>query len=92
MVDRSTTAMASIREALASLSRRSVVAGRPPAIRDETPYDSHPPPPPPLPAPSHRASPYVLHGHSEIAPPRVTCAPVADDTHARMDRIGSMRR
>ncbi|KAL6348290.1 hypothetical protein AAG906_005587 [Vitis piasezkii] len=32
------------------------------AIRDETPYDSHPPPPP-LPASlMHRASPYVLHG------------------------------
>ncbi|KAL6313254.1 hypothetical protein AAG906_016663 [Vitis piasezkii] len=32
-----------------------------------------------------QASPYVLHGHSEIAPPIVARA--VDDTHARMDRI-----
>ncbi|RVX23835.1 hypothetical protein CK203_000366 [Vitis vinifera] len=65
---------------------------RPPAGQDETPYDSHPPPPPP-PVPSvHQASPYILHGHSEIAPPVVTQAVVVDDTHARMDRIEQCMR
>ncbi|RVW96838.1 hypothetical protein CK203_026182 [Vitis vinifera] len=69
-VDQFTAAMASIQEALASLRQEiSGQQGRPPTVQDETPYDSHPPPPPP-PVPSvHQASPYVLHGHSEIAPP-----------------------
>ncbi|RVW99838.1 hypothetical protein CK203_029225 [Vitis vinifera] len=64
--------MASIQEALASLRQEiGGQQGRPPAVQDETPCDSHPPPPP-LPVPSvHQASPYVLHGHSEIAPPVV---------------------
>lgn len=87
-VDQFTAAMASIQEALASLRQEiGGQQGRPPAVQDETPYDPHPPPPP-LPIPSvHQASPYVLHGHSEIAPPVVAQAVVADDTHARMDRI-----
>ncbi|WKA04767.1 hypothetical protein VitviT2T_022774 [Vitis vinifera] len=92
-VDQFTAAMASIQEALASL--RQEIGGqqvRPPTVQDETPYDSHPPPPPP-PVPSvHQASPYVLHGHSEIAPPVVAQAVVADDTHARMDRIEQCMR
>nr|CAN83915.1 hypothetical protein VITISV_022301 [Vitis vinifera] len=85
--------MASIQEALASL--RQEIGGqqvRPPTVQDETPYDSHPPPPPP-PVPSvHQASPYVLHGHSEIAPLVVAQAVVADDTHAHMDRIEQCMR
>ena len=40
----------------------------------------------------HQASPYVLHGHSEIAPPAVVQTAVADDTHARMDRIEQRMR
>ncbi|RVW25745.1 hypothetical protein CK203_110123 [Vitis vinifera] len=69
-VDQFTAAMASIQEALASLRQEiGGQQGRPSTVQDETPYDSHPPPPPP-PVPSvHQASPYVLHGHSEIAPP-----------------------
>ncbi|RVX12201.1 hypothetical protein CK203_010756 [Vitis vinifera] len=92
-VDQFTAAMASIQEALASLRQEiSGQQGRPPTVQDETPYDSHPPPPPP-PVPSvHQASPYVLHGHSEIAPPAVAQAVVADDTHARMDRIEQCMR
>ncbi|RVW73547.1 Ribonuclease HI [Vitis vinifera] len=92
-VDQFTAAMASIQEALASLRQEiGGQQGRPPAVQDETPYDSHPPPPPP-PVPSvHQASPYVLHGHSEIAPPVVAQAVVADDTHARMDRIEQCMR
>ena len=53
--------------------------------QDETPHDSLPPPPPIPSAP--QASPYILHGHSEIAPTVVAQATVIDDTHARMDRI-----
>ena len=34
-----------------------------------------------------QASPYVLHGHSEISPPAVVQTAVVDDTHARMDLI-----
>ncbi|RVW21004.1 hypothetical protein CK203_114761 [Vitis vinifera] len=92
-VDQFTAAMASIQEALASLRQEiGGQQGRPPTVQDETPYDSHPPPPPP-PVPSvHQASPYVLHGHSEIAPPVVAQAVVADDTHARMDRIEQCMR
>ena len=92
-VDQFTAAMASIQEALASLRQEiGGQQGRPSTVQDETPYDSHPPPPPP-PVPSvHQASPYVLHGHSEIAPPVVAQAVVADDTHARMDRIEQCMR
>ena len=88
IVDRFTAAMASIQEALASLRQEiNSQQGRPPAVQDETPYDSHPPPlPPPIPS-VHQASPYVLHGHSEIVPPVVAQDIVVDDTHARMDRI-----
>ena len=70
-MDQFTTVMASIQEALASL--RQEISGqqsRPPMAQDETPQDSLPPPPPPPPIPSApQASPYVLHGHSEVAPP-----------------------
>ena len=87
-VDQFTTAMASIQEALASL--RQEICGqqsRPPVVQDETPHDSLPPSPPP-PVPSvPQASPYVLHGHSEVVPPAVVQALVIDDAHARMDRI-----
>ncbi|WKA05482.1 hypothetical protein VitviT2T_023446 [Vitis vinifera] len=92
-VDQFTAAMASIQEALASLRQEiGGQQGRPSTVQDETPYDSHPPPPPP-PVPSvHQASPYVLHGHFEVAPPVVAQAVVADDTHARMDRIEQCMR
>ncbi|RVW23717.1 hypothetical protein CK203_100799 [Vitis vinifera] len=87
-VDQFTAAMASIQEALASLRQEiGGQQGRPPAVRMRR-HMTHTPPPPPPPVPSvHQASPYVLHGHSEIAPPVVAQAVVADDTHARMDRI-----
>ena len=84
-----TAAMASIQEALASLRQEiGGQQGRPPAVaQDETPHDSLPPPPPP-PIPSGpQASPYVLHGHSEIAPPVVVQTTVADDAHTRIDRL-----
>ncbi|WKA08862.1 hypothetical protein VitviT2T_026547 [Vitis vinifera] len=71
-------------EALASL--RQEIGGqqdRPPAVaQDETPHDSLPPPPPPPIPSAPQASPYVLHGHSEIAPPVVVQTTVADDAHA----------
>ena len=61
---------------------------RPPAVaQDETPHDSLPPPPPPPIPSAPQASPYILHGHSEIAPPVVAQATIIDDTHACMDRI-----
>ncbi|RVW99201.1 hypothetical protein CK203_019049 [Vitis vinifera] len=82
-VDQFTTAMASIQEALASL--RQEISGqqsRPPTIQDETSYDSHPPlPPSPVPS-MPQASPYMLHGHSEIVPPAVVQTTVIDDAHA----------
>ncbi|WKA12991.1 hypothetical protein VitviT2T_030331 [Vitis vinifera] len=92
-VDQFAAAMASIQEALASLRQEiGGQQGRPPTVQDETPYDSRlPPPPPPVPA-VHQASPYVLHGHSEIAPPVVAQVVVADDTHARMDHIEQCMR
>ncbi|RVX07816.1 hypothetical protein CK203_021870 [Vitis vinifera] len=67
--------------------------GRPPAVaQDETPHDSLPPPPPPPIPSAPQASPYILYGHSEIAPPVVAQATVIDDTHARMDRIEQCMR
>ena len=61
--------------------------GRPPAVQDEAPYDSHPlPSPPPVPS-VPQASPFVLHGHSEISPPAIVRTAVFDDTHARIDHI-----
>ena len=51
------------------------------------PYDSLPPPPPPSVLIMPQASPYLLHGHSEVTPPAVIQTTVIDDAHARMDRI-----
>ena len=87
-IDQFTAAMASIQEALASLGQEiGDQQGRPPAVQDEAPYDSHPlPSPPPVPS-VPQASPFVLHGHSEISPPAIVRTAVFDDTHARIDRI-----
>ena len=55
-------------------------------------YDSHPhPPPPPVPL-VPQASPYILHGHSEIVPPAVVQTTVVDDAHARIDRLEQRMR
>ncbi|RVX01335.1 hypothetical protein CK203_031314 [Vitis vinifera] len=42
--------------------------------------------PPPVPM-VPQASPYVLHGHSEVAPPAIVQTTVTNDAHAHMDRI-----
>ncbi|RVX11648.1 hypothetical protein CK203_015902 [Vitis vinifera] len=39
-----------------------------------------------------QASPYLLHGHSEITPPAAVHTTVIDDAHARMDRIEQRMR
>ena len=86
-VDQLTTVMASIQKALASLRHEiGSQQSRPLVVHAETPYDSLPPPPPPV-SIVPQASSYLLHGHSEIAPPVVVQTTVIDDTHARMDRI-----
>ncbi|RVX00443.1 hypothetical protein CK203_024662 [Vitis vinifera] len=71
-------------EALASLRQEiGGQQGRPPIVaQDETPHDLLPPPPPPPIPSAPQASPYVLHGHSEIAPPAIVQTTVADDAHA----------
>ena len=62
-VDQFTTAMASIQEALASLRQEiGGQQGRPPAVQDETSYDSHPPPPPLLVPSVHRPHPIYYTG------------------------------
>ena len=88
IVDQFTTAMSSIQEALASLRQEiSSQQSRLPIVQDETLHDSLPQPLPP-PAPTvPQASPYVLHGHFEVAPTVVVPTTVSDDAHARMDRI-----
>ena len=50
-----------------------------------------PPLPPPIPT-VPQASPYVLHGHSEVASPTVVQTIVTDDTHACMDPIEQCMR
>ena len=93
IVDQFMVAMTSIQEALAS-PRQEIDSqqSRPPVVQDETPYDSLPPPPP-LPVPTVlQASPYLLHGHSEIVPPVVVQTTVIDDAHARMYRIKQCMR
>ncbi|RVW42650.1 hypothetical protein VitviT2T_004321 [Vitis vinifera] len=86
-VDQLTTVMASIQKALASLRQEiGSQQSRLLVVHTETPYDSLPPPPPPV-SIVPQASSYLLHGHSEIAPPVVVQTTVIDDTHARMDRI-----
>ena len=73
--------MASLRQEIGSQQ------SRPPVVNDETLHDSLPqPPPPPVPT-VPQASPYVLHGHSEVAPPAFIQTTVANDAHARMDHI-----
>ena len=92
-VDQFTAAMASIQEALASLRQEiGSQQSRPSVVQNETLHDSlPPPPPPPVPIVPH-ASPYVLHGHSEVGPPTVVPTTVSDDAHARMDRIEQCMR
>ena len=92
-VDQFTAAMASIQEALASLMQEiGSQQNKLPVVQDETPHDSLPlPPPPPVPT-VPQASPYLLHGHSEITPPAAVHTTVTDDAHARMDRIEQRMR
>ena len=87
-MDQFTAAMASMQEALARLRQEiGSQQSRPPIVQDETFHDSLPqPPPPPVPT-VPQASPYVFHGHSEVAPPAVVPTIVIDDAQARMDRI-----
>ena len=78
--------MASLRQEIGSQQSRPLI------VQDETLHDSLPqPPPPPVPM-VPQASPYVLHGHSEVAPPAVVPTTVTDDAHARMDRIEQCMR
>ena len=87
-VDQFTAAMASIQEALASLRQEiGSQQGRPSVVQDETPHDTLPPPPPPPVPAVPQASPYLLHGHSEVAPLAVVQTTVIDDAHAHMDYI-----
>ena len=65
-----------------------------PVVQDETPHDSLPPPPPPPPPVLivPQASPYMLHGHSEVAPPTVVQTTIIDDAHVRIDHIEQRMR
>ncbi|RVX02868.1 hypothetical protein CK203_023163 [Vitis vinifera] len=92
-VDQFMAAMAFIQEALASLRQEiGSQQSRPPVVQDVTLHDSLPlhrhPPVPTVP----QASPYVLHGHFEVASPAVVQTTVIDDAHARMDRIEQRMR
>ena len=79
------TAMASIQGALVSLRQEiDSQQSRQFVVQDETPYDSLPPPLGPT---VPRAPPYLLHGHSKVAPFAVVQTIVLEDTHACMDRI-----
>ena len=92
-VDQFMAAMAFIQEALASLRQEiGSQQSRPPVVQDVTLHDSLPPPPPPPIPTVPQASPYVLHGHSEVASPAVVQTTVIDDAHARMDRIEQRMR
>ena len=51
------------------------------------PHDSLPPPPLPFVPIVSQAPPYILHGHSKVAPFAVVQTIVFEDTHARMDYI-----
>ena len=87
-VDQFTAAMAFIQDALASLRQEiGSQQSRLSVVQDETLHDSLPPPPPPPIPKVPQTSPYVLHGHYEVAPPTVVQTTVTDDAHARMDRI-----
>ena len=87
-VDQFTAAMTSIQKALANLKQEiSTQQSRPPVVQDETLYDSLPPPPPPPGLTVPHASPYILHGHSEVVPPVVVQTIMIEDTHARINHI-----
>ena len=93
IVDQFMVAMDFIQEALASLRQEiGSQQSRPPVVQDVTLHDSLPPPPPPPVPTVPQASPYVLHGHSEVASPAVVQTTGIDDVHARMDRIEQRMR
>nr|CAN77717.1 hypothetical protein VITISV_004666 [Vitis vinifera] len=60
---------------------------RSPVVQDETPHDSLPPPPPLPISTVPQASPYMLHGHSEVVPPVVVQTMVINDAHTCMDHV-----
>ena len=92
-VDQFMAAMAFIQEALASLRQEiGSQQSRPPVVQDVTLHDSLPPPPPPTIPTVPQASPYVLHGHSEVASPAVVQTIVIDDAYAHIDRIEQRMR
>ena len=81
-VDQFTTVMVSIQEALASFRQKiGIQQSTPPVFQDETPHDLLPPPPPPPVLTVLQASSYLLHGHSEVAPPAVVQTTIIDDVH-----------
>ena len=78
--------MASIQEALTNLRQEmGSQQSRLLIAQDKVPHDSLPPLPDQI---VPQASPYLLHGQSEVIPPIVVHTTVPDDTHARMDCIG----
>ena len=88
IVDQFMAAMDSIQEALACLRQEiGSQQSRPPVVQDEMPHDSLPPLPLPLVSIVSQAPPYILHGHSEVAPFAIVHTRVLEDTHARMDHI-----
>ena len=92
-IDQFTAAMTSIQEALANLRQEiGSQQSRPPVVQDETPHDSLPPSPPPPISIVPQASPYMLHSHSEVAPPVVVQTMVINDAHTCMDRIEQRMR
>ncbi|RVW15756.1 hypothetical protein CK203_098518 [Vitis vinifera] len=85
-VDQFAMVMASIQEAIASLSR--MIDGQQVSPQDGAQYDPTVPPPPPPSQSAPQAIPFTLHSQTEVAPPSVTVpTPTSEDPHARMDRL-----
>ncbi|RVW24474.1 hypothetical protein CK203_082158 [Vitis vinifera] len=83
-VDQFAAAMASIQEAIASLSQRidGQQAQQVP-VQEDTQFDTTVPPPPPHNQPAPRTIPFTLHSQTEVAPPpAIVPTPISEDPHA----------
>lgn len=80
--------VAFIQEVINSLSQRiDSQQGRQSPIQDKVLYDSLPHPLLILGQPMPQASPIVLHGQSEVAPPIIVQTIVSENVHARIDHL-----
>ena len=88
-IDQFAAAMASIQEAIASLSQRiNGQQAQQVPIQEDTQFDTTIPPPPSHSQAAPQTIPFTLHSQTEVSPPpAIVPTPISEDPHARMDKL-----